>query len=41
MSPATDETVVDMTGFPRVSGDEPLEDLTGETSVMFSPRERG
>ena len=28
-------------GFPRVSGDEPLEDLTGEASVMFSPRERG
>ena len=27
--------------FPRVSGDEPLEDLTGEVSVMFSPRERG
>ena len=27
--------------FPRVSGDEPLEDLSGAESAMFSPRERG
>ena len=28
-------------GFPRVSGDEPLEEAFGEGYRMFSPRERG
>ena len=29
------------TGFPRVSGDEPEEDITSMEVEMFSPRERG
>ena len=29
------------TGFPRVSGDEPLTGLKTLDSCMFSPRERG
>ena len=29
------------TGFPRVSGDEPLGDITKINWVEFSPRERG
>ena len=28
-------------GFPRVSGDEPLEELCDEVLSRFSPRERG
>ena len=28
-------------GFPRVSGDEPLEQLVGHFVHLFSPRERG
>ena len=28
-------------GFPRVSGDEPLEVLDGYVLLTFSPRERG
>ena len=28
-------------GFPRVSGDEPLEKLVGKSDLPFSPRERG
>ena len=27
--------------FPRVSGDEPLEDIKADYSFEFSPRERG
>ena len=41
MSPDGDQSADKLHRFPRVSGDEPLEDLTGEASVMFSPRERG
>ena len=41
MSPGAWVICAEVMGFPRVSGDEPLEDLTGEASVMFSPRERG
>ena len=28
-------------GFPRVSGDEPVEALTYTSLMVFSPRERG
>ena len=28
-------------GFPRVSGDEPTNDLIGVAADLFSPRERG
>ena len=28
-------------GFPRVSGDEPLERVTANLKSAFSPRERG
>ena len=30
-----------LTGFPRVSGDEPLEATFGPKIETFSPRERG
>ena len=41
MSPASDGTNIDGTGFPRVSGDEPGVDDTREDREEFSPRERG
>ena len=41
MSPTLKEATGLPVGFPRVSGDEPLEDLSGAESAMFSPRERG
>ena len=28
-------------GFPRVSGDEPLAEVTAGKKISFSPRERG
>ena len=33
--------VLSMGGFPRVSGDEPVEPSTEYTITEFSPRERG
>ena len=30
-----------LTGFPRVSGDEPAKDTAGRPLFAFSPRERG
>ena len=41
MSPASDGTNIDGTGFPRVSGDEPTIVTTLITNLPFSPRERG
>ena len=33
--------VIQLVGFPRVSGDEPRSDHTDPGSSLFSPRERG
>ena len=41
MSPVKGPAQVIVMGFPRVSGDEPLETAAEETAVEFSPRERG
>ena len=32
---------VQVGGFPRVSGDEPLAEAAGNLNAVFSPRERG
>ena len=41
MSPIYAVTPTDVTGFPRVSGDEPHPTLTHPETGAFSPRERG
>ena len=41
MSRSNEETSLILTGFPRVSGDEPLRALGMQGEQMFSPRERG
>ena len=41
MSRQRDSRAASPGGFPRVSGDEPLETATDETIIEFSPRERG
>ena len=41
MSPSVFMMVVVATGFPRVSGDEPVTADMLTPSVEFSPRERG
>ena len=34
-------SVTPSTGFPRVSGDEPVDRHTHRPPILFSPRERG
>ena len=34
-------TITAVTGFPRVSGDEPVYDQLVRATLTFSPRERG
>ena len=41
MSPPADTRVAYARGFPRVSGDEPLDALLRANPAAFSPRERG
>ena len=41
MSPRGEVLRVVQDGFPRVSGDEPMEVLDGYVLLTFSPRERG
>ena len=41
MSPSLCHFVHGDTGFPRVSGDEPLELIAKLEFALFSPRERG
>ena len=41
MSRGLNELAICMTGFPRVSGDEPAVPLTAASASLFSPRERG
>ena len=41
MSPFPDLDVATAVGFPRVSGDEPLNAVAGGNADTFSPRERG
>ena len=41
MSPALTVADVDLDGFPRVSGDEPVWDRQTRDTQPFSPRERG
>ena len=41
MSQNREHRAVSQLGFPRVSGDEPLEKLVGKSDLPFSPRERG
>ena len=41
MSPRTDFIVNPISGFPRVSGDEPILSDLGMRRDQFSPRERG
>ena len=41
MSPCADLAQSVGGGFPRVSGDEPLNAVSGGTADTFSPRERG
>ena len=41
MSPSTIYAVTPFTGFPRVSGDEPLDYAVQAAWYQFSPRERG
>ena len=41
MSPAAVAEHLGLASFPRVSGDEPLIDLTHADQEGFSPRERG
>ena len=41
MSPKMSTTVTYITGFPRVSGDEPRAEVNGLKLEAFSPRERG
>ena len=41
MSPAFGLDAAATTGFPRVSGDEPVNGMSLPTLSKFSPRERG
>ena len=41
MSPNTGTPAAAPTGFPRVSGDEPVFSTSRAICLMFSPRERG
>ena len=41
MSPLDDGDIGSIAGFPRVSGDEPVEARLNIAFVVFSPRERG
>ena len=41
MSRMLKDWVEGSTGFPRVSGDEPLNGVLSECQLKFSPRERG
>ena len=41
MSPPAARLPATITGFPRVSGDEPAHDLDVDGLGWFSPRERG
>ena len=41
MSPLAHSFVRPFSGFPRVSGDEPTEDVEALGYAEFSPRERG
>ena len=41
MSPATVRLIRTVTGFPRVSGDEPRTHIDTRVGPLFSPRERG
>ena len=41
MSPEGADARVLVHGFPRVSGDEPVNAIAGGTKETFSPRERG
>mgnify|MGYP001010308681 CR=1 FL=1 len=41
MSPMPAPVIAALTGFPRVSGDEPAIAAECESQALFSPRERG
>ena len=41
MSPQVQNRLVELLGFPRVSGDEPLSVASLAARASFSPRERG
>ena len=41
MSPIVENLPLIIEGFPRVSGDEPICQLSCTKKVRFSPRERG
>ena len=41
MSRAAPDVMISITGFPRVSGDEPQLVMSWAIHVMFFPRERG
>ena len=41
MSPEAAQEAAPAVGFPRVSGDEPLDRPLGRSRLTFSPRERG
>ena len=41
MSPGLEGCCVCLVGFPRVSGDEPINEVSSFDLEMFSPRERG
>ena len=41
MSPSLAKHLDALTGFPRVSGDEPLREAVNARAQTFSPRERG
>ena len=41
MSPTLDKQRLEGPGFPRVSGDEPQNEVTEAMEMRFSPRERG
>ena len=41
MSPRALLAIGSLSGFPRVSGDEPARVVTSDQLLVFSPRERG
>ena len=41
MSPQSGNWSTQRTGFPRVSGDEPIPGIADAAYTLFSPRERG
>ena len=41
MSPSAPTGELELSGFPRLSGDEPMRELMHSIGEMFSPRERG